>query len=240
MKKGWSNKQIKELFDFVQARSKTISLLECFKKFAEINKRNPLAVRNFYYKQVKILSRNEELAKKLNISIKNYSVKNFVPFSEKQKNDLVDKIDNLVASGQSVRRACQTLANGNVEKMVRYQNKYRSLRKCTVINFPATNYSATKSKALNDDEIKSLFMGLVKLVKENAIKSSSEDLKLYLQQSEMQKRKDFVILSQNQSKVEKLEKEIADLKQKNSELYKKLTEYRLLYISTQNQLSNTD
>ena len=77
-------------------------------------------------------------------------------------------------------------------------------------------------------------MGLVKLVKENAIENSSQNMQLFLEQTEMQKRRELVLLKQKQTEIDNLNKEIANLKQKNKDLNEKLTDYRIKFLQFSN------
>ena len=249
MKKKWENKQIKDLFDFVAIDLKNnVHTLESFRKYAKIINKNALSVRNFYYQQLKIFNDNKDLAKKLGIDLDLHKVKNVNHFNIKQETELKNNIESYIKKGYSVRKACAMLSDGNIQEMLRLQNKYRTIKKnennnnkskttkiedCKIIQFPQNN-KKDKKQTLTDDEIKSLFMGLVKLVKENAIENSSQNMQLFLEQTEMQKRRELVLLKQKQTEIDNLNKEIANLKQKNKDLNEKLTDYRIKFLQFSN------
>ena len=56
-------------------------------------------------------------------------------------------------------------------------------------------------------------------------------MQLFLEQTEMQKRKEIVMLTQKQNEIELLNKQIEYLKQKNKLLNEKLTEYRIKFLN---------
>ena len=114
--------------------------------------------------------------------------------------------------------------NNQIELNLKNKNK------CKIIQFP-NSQKKPKKQTLTDDEIKSLFMGLVKIVKENAIENNSQEIQLYLEQAEMRKRRELVLLKQKQAEIESLNQEIANLKQKNKILNEKLTDYRVKYLN---------
>ena len=230
MKSKWNNNQIKQLFDLVAKNSEAnLSALESFRVFAKKYNKNTLSVRNFYYQQLKLLKQNPNLAIKMDIDISKHKVQNFKHFNKQQETILKSQIEQLTSKGFSVRNACEQLCNGDIAQMLRLQNKYRSIKKseCKVIQFPSQK---TKKQTLTDEEIKSLFMGLVKLVKENEIQNNQQSINFYIEQNEMQKRKGIVLLKQKQSEIDALKQEISNLKQKNQELNKKLTKYRVEYL----------
>ena len=68
---------------------------------------------------------------------------------------------------------------------------------CKVLQFPGMG-AKPKKQHLSDEDINSLFMGLVKIVKENAVQDSGKKVQSFLEQAEMQKRKE--LSSQKQKK----------------------------------------
>lgn len=247
MKTKWNNEQIKEMFDFIATDLKqNLPLMQSFKKFAKKTEKNALSIRNLYYFQLKKLNENKNLAKNLGIDLNLHKVNNFNHFDKNQEIDLKNRIDFFIKKGYSVRKACATLSDGNIQEMLRLQNKYHTIKKkeilqnktnkvddCKIIKFP-TDKAMPKKQTLTDDELKSLFMGLVKLVKENANENSNQNMQLFLEQTEMQKRKEVVMLTQKQNEIELLNKQIENLKQKNKLLNEKLTEYRIKFLNTYN------
>jgi hypothetical protein len=234
MKENWKNEEIKALFLCVQdGNKKHISTLDSFREFAKKTNRNALSVRNFYYQYVKYLKNNPQKATELGIDTQNFIVQNFKHFDKIEEYNLKTKIDDLVKKGYSVRKACEELSNGSLSEMLRLQNKYRSITKhseCKVIKFPA-NKIPEKNQVLTDDELKSLFMGLVNLVKQNTIEGTQHSLKKYAELIEQQKRKEIVLLEQKNLEISFLQKQIENLKQKNKTLNDKLTTYRINFVN---------
>lgn len=257
MKTKWTDLQIKDFFDFVAENLKNnVSMLDIFKKYGIKTQKNALYLRNFYYQQLKVFNQNKQISQKLNIDLSVFKVQNFKHFSKHQEMELKNKIDNMLQKGYSVRKACAMLSDGNIKQMLRLQNKYNKIKKsnntnsinthtnkilfaktntnqyqsCQIINFP-TMQNKLKKQTLNDEEIKALFMGLVKLVKENAKENNSQNMQLFLEQTEMQKRREIVLLKQKQTEIDNLNKKIADLQQKNRVLNEKLTDYRIHFLN---------
>lgn len=236
MKSKWNDEEIKNLFELIEHdQTKNISTLESFRKFATQTNRNALSVRNFYYQYVKYLNKTPEKATQLGINLKNHVIQNFKHFDKEEEASLHEKITELLNKGYSIRKACESVSNGTISDMLRIQNKFRSLQKkqtAKVIQFPKTQKQSNAK--LSDDDIKSLFMGLVKLVKENAQQDSKEEFKNYVKQYEKHKLKDIVTLQQKEIEIQILKKQILDLKQKNKNLNDKLTNYRIEMLSTKN------
>ncbi len=101
-----------------------------------------------------------------------------------------------------------------------------------VYEFPSNlNVNQKKKFKLSDEEIKSLFMGLVNLVKENAKNDNQEKYEAFLQKTEEDKRRHFVELEQKQFEIDRLNQSINELKAKNISLNKCLENYRINYLN---------
>ena len=112
---GWSQKENKLLAEAVaQARSARLPLRTVFENVALQTGRQPNSVRNYYYTQMRGGGRDAPA---------------FVPFSEEESLGLLRAILSAQASGESVRSCTLALAEGDTKRMLRYQNKYRSLLK---------------------------------------------------------------------------------------------------------------
>ena len=169
--KLWEKDNLIQLFRMVeQFKSENKPLMHAFKKFAFLNNREPNSVRNFYYKAIKEL----EISGIREIDLKKHKPLKAVRFSNQEKEDLLNNIEKLKNRGHSVRNACLKLSGGEVKEMLRLQNKYRSLiaeRPDNVVTMPP------KKIGLSDNEINSLFMGLVRLVKKCATEEANAKLK---------------------------------------------------------------
>lgn len=158
--------RVKELFLYVEKNYNKYTLNEMFKKFANKWEMNVGSVRNLFYMQIKKMSSDDKYKQKVGIDLENICINSFVNFDEKQEKDLLEYIENGVKSGHSVRALCLELANGDIKKMIRYQNKYRNLIKTNAVIPNNIIPFESKKSVLNDGEIESLFLGLVKLVKD--------------------------------------------------------------------------
>lgn len=169
-------------------------MLEAFKIFAKKFGKKPNSVRNFYYHEVENLKNNPEKAKVLGIDISKHNI--FLPekFSEDETRKLVKEILRRKCLGVSTRKACLELAKDDVNKMIRFQNKFRSvvqgdrklysscleelrkegLEERTIKKNNVVLMKKQEEKKLSEDEINSLFLGLIRLVKKSAVQSAEK------------------------------------------------------------------
>lgn len=225
----WQDKEIKELFLVVEKyKQKNASLLAAFSEYAKISGRKRNSVRNYYYQELAELQKNKIRAAKLNININNHTITNSVLFSNEETKEILTKILTYNSLGYSIRKACLLLADNDINKMVRYQNKYRSVLK----NDPQLiekikseisskeNKQQSKSlpnnvvyfkkqdqKKLSDNDINSLFLGLIKLVKKSAAENIEKKIMEDLECSNSTLRKTLI-------KLTKAEQDICDLSEK--------------------------
>lgn len=75
-----------------------------------------------------------------------------------------------------------------------------------------------KNPPLTDSDIQSLFMGLVRLVKRNALQKTKEEMGQTLLQANRQLRQSIVLLAGKEKKLKNLEKEFKKIKQENAYL----------------------
>ena len=123
--KPWTEEKILHLFTFVeQQKKKNICLVKIFKDYALLTNKKPNSIRNYYYNQIEYFNLYPDSAQKLNINLQNHKAKKISHFSSTEQ-EIIDKLNNLIKQGYSVRKACLTLANGDVNYMMRLQNKYR-------------------------------------------------------------------------------------------------------------------
>lgn len=236
----WNNEEVIKLFNFVETeKNNTTKMSEIFKKYAKISNRKPNSVRNYYYMEI-AFDKKENRLEKLGIKRENHIVKKNEKFSDKETKELFDKIENLKHNGESVRSACLKLANGNLEEMVRLQNKYRVeskkrkekqiqnsfeqqsvlVNKNNIITLPK------KNKTLSDSDINSLFLGLVKLVKKNAIEEANQNLIKDATFANEALRKTLMNLSKRENEINSIRREFKLLKKENENLKTKLNDYK--------------
>lgn len=229
----WNNFEIRTLFSVVEKyKSENKPLNLAFEHYAIKTNRDSLSVRNFYYKMLDYYVNNKDVALKQGINLSRHRKNEIVKFSNQDTKILVEKIENLKLKGMSTRSACMMLSNNDPTLMLRYQNKYRyfmshakqqnSEIKPKVIKI--NEYK--KNRKLSDEDIKSLFLGLVKLIKTNALDSVSENLR---QENAENKAKLFNALNEltlKQNRIEKLQKENNALFLKVKDLDDKVNELR--------------
>lgn len=245
--------KIRELFSLVKQGG---SLVACFKRLALKWGMSVNSVRNLYYSELKNL-RNPEYAKKIGVNIEGIKKMDFVMFSDLDKEELIKSILLLTSEGESVRGACLQLSNGDANKMIRLQNKYRSIlskepeyidriAKKYNINKKNINSNVVKIKSqkprLSDNDINSLFMGLVRLIKSNSISEVSDTLKkeCNLAQIELRQTRDELKIVQ-----EELEEERRKNKKLSNEVnilcdQKKMDAFRDFLKTLETKISNEE
>lgn len=149
------------------------------KVFEEVAKKfgvNKYTVRNFYYKFILKAKQNTMLTNKYNLNLEKHKTQNFARFSECEQQLLKTNIENKLKQGFSLRKACLSLANGDVNLMVRFQNKYRSLIKQNLSreNKNILKFPSLQKVELTDSQLKTILTNVVKMVKNNAIKKTKD------------------------------------------------------------------
>ena len=156
----WSKEEIQALFKFVEIKKhEGMPLIKIFDQYAAFTARHQNSVRNYYYKELAYLSQNPNFAKELEINLNNHQVTKATTFSADETNAIVNNIDNLKEEGYSVRKACLVLADNDAGKMIRLQNKYRSVKSSQT--FMGEIIKMPQRQVIGDEEIKALFLGLV-------------------------------------------------------------------------------
>lgn len=222
MKGIWKNQEVKDLFKAVETiKDQNKSLKDAFILHAKKYARKPNSVRNYYYMEVDRLKNDPKRLARLGLDLNKHKKNEIVYFSDKEQDKLLQDIDRLVKSGQSVRSACLKLSNGDISLMLRYQNKYRNYlakqkshdqSQDNIIKF------AKKKTLISESELQALFMGLVRLVKrsaeetanaknDEALKKANSDLRLALQE-----------LSNKDRQIRLLKESFLKIKQENSKL----------------------
>ncbi len=113
---GWREEETRLLFDTVRAAGQEgAPLREVFAQVGEQLGRRPNSIRNYYYARVR-----EEPDDSLRKS-------GFSPFTEEELRTLLRAVLLARAEGMSVRACVTRLADGDRSRMLRYQNKYRSV-----------------------------------------------------------------------------------------------------------------
>ncbi len=219
--KIWNDEEVKSLFALVaEQKAAGGALRVAFSLHGKKYRRQPNSVRNYYYKEVENLKTDNKRCQKLGVEIEKHAKNHFVPFSQEQEGKLMRDIDGLVKGGVSVRTACQKLSGGDLTLMTRLQNKYQNLKKKNrsdnIIVFKQ------RQKMLSENDINSLFMGLVKLIKKTAIDEFMEKTRLEKESSAFLLKKAFVDLSRKDKQISELKEEFSNLKKENLQLHIKL------------------
>lgn len=122
----------------------------------------------------------------------------------------------------------------NLQKNTKNDNFLQNFdknKKIMVYKFPEQMSKKDFKNKLTDDDIKSLFMGLVNLVKENVKSDNQQKYEAYLEKTQEDKRKHILELEEKQNEIARLNQSINELKAKNAILNKSLQEYRIDYLN---------
>ena len=228
----WQNEEVKDLFKEVEkSREENRSIKSAFLAHAEKYSRRPNSVRNYYYHEVDDLLKNKSRAKSLGIDISKHRKQEVKFFGEKEGEKIVAEIDKLVKEGNSVRQACLKLSGGNVALMLRYQNKYRNQRQKKEedeISKPINilDYK-NKQKSLSDNDINSLFNGLVRLVKKMAYEEATTNLFKERDSMSYLLKKTLYDYEKKEKEVEVLKEDLKNLTRENNMLKEKVSMLRL-------------
>jgi len=122
---GWSEAEEELLRERLSnAAHEGTPLREVFDMVALDTGRKPNSVRNYYYTALRShFAGNEEPA------LVRRERSSFTPFTDDEIRQLLKNILTKQASGMSVRACAMALGSGNRSRMLRFQNKYRSLLK---------------------------------------------------------------------------------------------------------------
>lgn len=117
MRNGWKPEETELLWREVNTAAENgETLRSVFEKMGQQLGRRPNSVRNYYYMQLR--SRGGE---ELRLAAP------FDTFSEEEIHSLIRNVLTAKGSGQSVRACVMALSGGDKSRMLRYQNKYRSV-----------------------------------------------------------------------------------------------------------------
>lgn len=215
----WSDESVKMLFGEVEkVKAGGGAIKDAFASFARKQNRKPNSVRNYYYAEIARLHADGNRAKKLGIDLTKHQKSEFAFFSQEEKDKIVGKIQEKLNEGCSVRKACYLLSGGNVKEMLRMQNKYRAeTRQSNVLPF-----KKRQQGQVTDADIASLFAGIVKLVRRNAVEQVRREIAVECQESEGKLRELMLKLGQKERELQFLQAELTRLKNENALLKKRL------------------
>lgn len=219
---NWNDKEVKSLFEEVETCKQSQNALKmAFVSHAKKFGRKPNSVRNYYYHEVDNLIQDAERCESLGIDISKHSKVHFDNFNKEEEEKLYEKIEDMTKQGISVRSACLKLSAGDLTEMTRLQNKYQNMKKKLA---SANNIIPFKQrqKILTENDINSLFMGLVRLIKKTAIEDFMEKSKLEKESSSYLLKKAFVDLNKKDKQIAELREGLQGLKEENLKLLSRL------------------
>ena len=121
--------------------------------------------------------------------------------------------------------------NSKINKNEQVLQNNNKNEQTTVYKFPSQISKKDFKNKLTDDDIKSLFLGLVNLVKENAKSDNQQRYEAFLEKTQEDKRRHILELEEKQNEIAKLNQHINELKAKNIALNKTLENYRIDFVS---------
>lgn len=143
--------RIKQLFSAVRDRD-GLPLSIIFNQFAVKWGMQKDSVRNIYYNALNKVLSDEEYAHKIGVELRGLNKNKIKPFNDLELREMLHSIEQKLSEGKSVRRACYELADGDVELMLRYQNKYRALKGGNVDLNKVIDFGAERQKMLSRQE----------------------------------------------------------------------------------------
>jgi hypothetical protein len=251
----WKDEDVKKLFSFIESgKEKSQNLLGLFSLFAKLTKRKPNSVRNYYYQELNELEKNAERRQKLGINLTLHKKCEQKGFSENETEKLVESVLSLTSKGYSVRKACLILAKNDAIKMIRYQNKFRSVvlkdknlyEKC-LNNLEIQNPNFAKKRPSNvlnftnpktfltESDINSLFLGLVKLVQKQTQEKTQKECNLDYQKANDELRKMLVKINEKDAKIKNLQKQIIEKNATNQKLCEQMQMLRSQNVNVFNE-----
>ena len=120
---GYKEKDVLGFMNFLKNHKGNIST--AFTVYANKVGKSRGTIRNMYYALAKATKEDSALQGKY-LKGKSIKVNEIVGFTKEEEKELIKQILTLKSQGVSVRRAVYQLANNNVKKALRYQNKYRN------------------------------------------------------------------------------------------------------------------
>ena len=219
----WQDEEVRNLFKVVEeCKSQNRPLKEAFAKHAQKYHRKQNSVRNYYYSEVDNLEKDEERRKKLQINLQNHLKNKLIPFSKFQEEEFLKKVEEMKKQGLSVRSICIKLSGGDMTLMTRLQNKFQNLKRekgkvDNIIKFQK------KQKNLTDNDINSLFFGLVKLIKKNAQEECSLRFKEEKENSAFLLKEAYNELNMKTKELKTLKENYEILKKENLSLLEKMS-----------------
>lgn len=125
---GWKKEDIKLLFEKVKkSKESAESLSSVFEEMSMVTNHKPNSIRNFYYNFLSLLHSSKSLQQEYGIDVGNFKKVQFQTFSNEEIDLLIEHILVEYQKGRSVRKILIQLSDGDKQKMLRLQNKYRSM-----------------------------------------------------------------------------------------------------------------
>ena len=192
---GWDVCEARSLIDYI-LNNKNHPFSQNFFLWSQKNGRGAFSVRNYFYKLISLLKSDEKFKDKLNLSQEDFEVLTCSPHFNVEEEIILIKNILCLSYEMSVRSACLKFSNGSKNLMLRNQNKFRKLLKTKKelvekimedlktqnINFKNPYEEKvvviSKTKSISKEDVNSLFLGLLKLVRDELKEEVRQDVNL--------------------------------------------------------------
>lgn len=230
---GWTPTNIKSLFNYLNGHP-NIALINNITVWANKNFKQPLSVRNFFYK----LIREAKIDEQVYLKLKALKI-DVAPYLEDQKtNETANLLRTVLdySMQKSVFKACLDFAKGDKNLASKYQNKYRNTLSNhpklveqvlkdlhqkgipTRITYSKTNVLAMPKEeyeGLDSGDIQSLVLGVINLIKNDTRKRLEAEFQQQFQEvnNKFQKvlidsRRKEVLLNELKTENERIKKSL--------------------------------
>ena len=233
---GFKQKDLEQFAKFI-SKNQQIKPTEIFKNYAKISGKAVGTIRNLYYAVAEYCKKNQQFCQTF-FNGKGIEISEISPFSKDEEIVLLENIFTLIKKGLSVRKAVNQLAENNVKLALRYQNKFRSIKK----NNPKLFYEIANKHQVNiknSKEQKNIDLTLCSNKNSKNISNLKQEINALVEKISVNIKKENIIL---QEKVKSLQNEnlclLKLLYEQNEGVFNKKSAYNYFFNQKNKNLLN--